>query len=57
MKKHLLIALSLLICLYANAQEYAFGIKGGFNYYNIGDINSRGGSIQIGKPDETFFSQ
>ncbi|WP_345005209.1 outer membrane beta-barrel protein [Snuella lapsa] len=54
MKKHLLLALYLLICLYANAQEYAFGIKGGFNYYNIGDINSRGGSIQIGKPDETF---
>ncbi len=36
------------------AQEYAIGVRGGFNNYTIGDINSRGGSIAAGRPDELF---
>jgi len=54
-KRILLLAFFLSSSIFIYAQpEYAIGIKGGFNYYNIGDINSRGGSIQSGKPDETF---
>ena len=53
-KRILLLAFFLSICPLINAQEFAIGIKGGLNYYNIGDIYSRGGSIQAGKPDETF---
>lgn len=54
MKQPLIIISLLFICAFTNAQEYAIGIKGGLNYYSIGDLNSRGGSIQAGKPDETF---
>ena len=54
MKRPQILVLLLLFCTFANAQEYAFGIKGGLNYYNIGDINSRGGSFQTGHPDEVF---
>ena len=54
MKQPQILVLLLLFCSFTNAQEYAFGIKGGLNYYNIGDINSRGGSFQTGHPDEVF---
>lgn len=54
MKQPLILVLLLTLCSSANSQEYAIGIKGGLNYYNIGDLNSRGGSIQAGKPDEIF---
>jgi len=54
MHKPQILVIFLAICSFLNAQEYAIGIKGGLNYYTIGDINSRGGSIQTGKPDETF---
>ncbi|MCK5400452.1 MAG: PorT family protein [Flavobacteriaceae bacterium] len=54
MKQPLILVLLLFLCTFSNAQEYAVGIKAGLNYYNIGDLNSRGGSIQAGKPDETF---
>lgn len=37
-----------------HAQELSVGLKGGVNYYTIGDMNSRGGSIQAGMPDEVF---
>lgn len=39
------------------SQEFTVGIRGGFNYHTIGDINSRGGSIQAGMPDELFSPQ
>jgi hypothetical protein len=54
MKRPLILLLLLIIFSFSSAQEYALGIKGGFNYYNIGDINSRGGSIQGKPPDEIF---
>jgi len=38
MNKSQIIVLLLFICAFGNAQEYAIGIKGGLNYYNIGDI-------------------
>ena len=53
-KRILLLAFSLFSCLYINSQEYAFGIKGGLNYYNIGDIISYGGSFPGGQPNEVF---
>ena len=54
-KRILLLAFFLSTSIFIYAQpEYAIGIKGGLNYYTIGDINSRGGSIQSGKPDEVF---
>ena len=46
--------LFLMLCFSANAQEFAMGIRGGINQYSIGDINSRGGSIAAGQPDELF---
>ena len=54
MKRPLILVLLLIIYSFTYAQEYAIGIKGGLNYYTIGDLNSRGGSIQSGKPDEIF---
>lgn len=55
MKKLLLVALITLLYTNAlNAQELSFGLKGGLNYYSIGDMNSRGGSIMAGRPDEIF---
>ena len=36
-KPHILVIL-LFLCSIGNTQEYAIGIKGGLNYYNIGDI-------------------
>jgi len=53
-KRILLLAFSLYSCLFINAQEYAFGIKAGFNQYNIGDIISYGGSFPGGQPNEVF---
>lgn len=46
--------LSLILYSYSYAQEYTIGVRAGLNYYTIGDINSRGSSIEIGKPDELF---
>ena len=56
-KQHLLITICLLATFVINAQEFTIGVRGGFNQYTIGDINSRGGSIQAGKPDELFSPQ
>lgn len=36
------------------SQEYVFGVKAGLNTNTIGEINSRGGSIAVGKADELF---
>ena len=54
MKNNLLLIFSFFVLSFSYAQEYSIGIKGGVNYYTIGDINSRGGSIQTGKANETF---
>jgi hypothetical protein len=54
MKKPLILVFLFAMISFANAQEYAVGIKGGLNYYSIGDINSRGGSFETGHPDEIF---
>jgi len=54
MKQPQLLVLLLLLCAFTNAQEFAIGIKGGLNYYSIGDINSRGGSLPGSPPDELF---
>ena len=56
-RRYLLITLYLLATYIVSAQEFTLGVRGGFNYYTIGDINSRGGSIQAGKPDELFSPQ
>jgi hypothetical protein len=53
-KSYLLTVLSLFSILFVNAQEYGFGVQGGLNTYKIGSVNSRGGSIQAGKPNELF---
>jgi len=47
----------LLTSWFSISQEFTLGARGGFNYYTIGDLNSRGGSIQAGKPDELFSPQ
>ncbi|MDO1499954.1 outer membrane beta-barrel protein [Winogradskyella maritima] len=52
--KVLLIGLLLFAMPITQAQEFGFGIRGGLNTYSIGDINSRGGSISSGQPDELF---
>ncbi|TXG35681.1 outer membrane beta-barrel protein [Seonamhaeicola maritimus] len=36
------------------SQEFIIGVNGGLNNNAIGDINSRGGSIAAGQPDEVF---
>jgi len=56
-KQYLLITICLLTSWFSISQEFTLGARGGFNYYTIGDINSRGGSIQAGKPDELFSPQ
>ncbi|PTM08512.1 MAG: hypothetical protein DA407_07850 [Bacteroidetes bacterium] len=56
-RRYLLTTLYLLATYVVSAQEFTLGVRGGFNYYTIGDINSRGGSIQAGKPDELFSPQ
>ena len=38
MNKPQILVLLLFLCSLLNAQEYAVGVKGGLNYYNIGDI-------------------
>jgi len=50
----LLIVLALSTINYTSAQDYGFGLQGGLNTYKIGSVNSRGGSIAAGKPDEIF---
>lgn len=54
MKRSLLLVIFLYFFNNSYSQEYAIGVKTGLNYYTIGDINSRGGSIQAGKANETF---
>ncbi len=57
MPKSILLSVGcILFCLTSFAQDYTFGISGGLNYYNIGEINSRGQSLQVGAPDELFDS-
>lgn len=56
-KHYLLITICLLTSWLSISQEFTLGARGGFNYYSIGDINSRGGSIQSGMPDEVFSPQ
>lgn len=56
-KQNLLITIFLLTSWFSISQEFTLGARGGFNYHTIGDINSRGGSIQAGKADELFSSQ
>ena len=56
-KQNLLLVILSLIGLCTYSQEFTIGARGGLNYYSIGDINSRGGSIQAGKPDELFSPQ
>lgn len=56
-KHYLLITICLLTSWLSISQEFTLGARGGFNYYSIGDINSRGGSIQSGMPDEEFSPQ
>ena len=53
MRTNLLLLIFLTTFCYTGAQEYAIGVKGGLNYYTIGDIFSRGGSI-VGGVDKTF---
>ncbi|WP_223552035.1 PorT family protein [Aestuariivivens sp. NBU2969] len=54
------IYLLLALCIYFNSstlvfsQDYVLGLKAGLNTNTIGDINSRGGSIAVGKADEVF---
>ncbi len=48
----------LLLTFYSSfSQEFTLGARVGFNNHTIGDINSRGGSIQAGKADELFSPQ
>lgn len=55
MNKRSLLSLVLVFLAFTSySQEFTLGARGGINTYTIGDINSRGGSIQAGKPDEVF---
>ena len=55
MKKYCLLFLFVVLSFqFAVAQDFAVGLRGGLNQYKIGDINSRGGSIQSGQADEVF---
>lgn len=56
-KQNLLMLVIGLFAFTSYSQEFTLGARGGFNYYTIGDLNSRGGSIQAGKPDELFSPQ
>ncbi len=42
-----------MVGIFSYAQEFAFGLKGGFNNNSIGEINSIPGSC-VGCPDESF---
>lgn len=55
MKTNLLLLFFLAIFCFTSAQEYTFGIRGGLNQYTIGELYSRGGSIAVGKANETFY--
>ncbi len=52
-KKSLLLVVLITICSFINAQEIIVGLKGGINYNTIGDVFSKGGSIEGGS-DATF---
>ncbi|TWO31678.1 PorT family protein [Seonamhaeicola sediminis] len=51
---YLLVTAFMLQSSFLFSQEFVLGLKGGLNNNTIGDINSRGGSISAGKPDEVF---
>lgn len=53
-KYYLFTVITLLSVVFGEAQEYGFGVQGGINTYKIGSVNSRGGSIAAGKPNELF---
>lgn len=53
-KQYLLIISVIFITSLSFAQEFSVGARGGLNYYSIGDINSRGGSIQSGLADVLY---
>lgn len=55
-KKSLLLVVLLTVYSFINAQEIMVGLKGGVNYNTIGDLLSKGGSIETGKPNEIFSS-
>lgn len=58
MTKQLLLLTICLSTFYSSfSQEFTLGARVGFNNHTIGDINSRGGSIQAGKADELFSPQ
>jgi len=52
--RNLLLIVICFISFTSYSQEFTIGARAGFNQYTIGDLNSRGGSIQTGKPDELF---
>lgn len=54
-KQNLLITICILATWLSNSQEFTIGARGGFNNYTIGELNSRGGSIQVGLADEVFL--
>jgi hypothetical protein len=49
-----LLFIFLFCTLISSAQEYSFGVKGGVNYNQVGDLFSIGGSIQTGTPNVTY---
>jgi len=53
-KPHILILL-LFLCSIGNTQEYAIGLKGGLNYYNIGDIITVGSNGPQGPAPGLLF--
>jgi hypothetical protein len=53
-KKTLLLVISLTIFSFAKSQEITVGVKGGINFYTVGDLLSYGGSYQTGAPDIVF---
>ena len=53
-KKSLLLVAFLCASYLAVSQEIVVGVKGGMNQYTIGDVESKGGSIETGKPNEIF---
>ena len=49
-----LVCFSTISILNVNSQDFTIGVRGGLNYYAIGDINSRGGSLPSRPADELF---
>lgn len=54
MLKSLVSTIFVVCTLFVHAQEFSVGLKGGFHTLSIGEINSRGGSIQGNPPDVVF---